>query len=97
MLKLLAIKWIERYQKKGGGRQFAVSCNFEPSCSEYTKQAIEYHGFYKGIKIGIKRLRRCNNPDLIQPIYDPLPESLSPLAPLSATEDEDGFSKSTKS
>lgn len=35
-------------------------CRFEPSCSEYMILAIEKHGICKGIKKGIKRLRRCN-------------------------------------
>ena len=95
MLKLLAIKWIERYQRRGGGRQFAVKCNFKPTCSEYTKQAIEHYGLYQGLKIGFKRLKRCNQPDLIKKISDPLfnPDSMSELT----DRNEDAFSKSTKS
>ena len=95
MLKSLAIKWIERYQDKGGGRQFAVNCNYKPTCSQYTKQAIEHFGLYRGLRMGFKRLRRCNQPDVIQPIYDPLPDPLS--KPALTNRGEDAFSKSTKS
>jgi putative membrane protein insertion efficiency factor len=35
-------------------------CKFYPSCSEYTKQAIEKFGVVKGSYLGIKRIIRCN-------------------------------------
>ncbi|MEQ1762419.1 MAG: membrane protein insertion efficiency factor YidD [Pyrinomonadaceae bacterium] len=38
---------------------FPPACRFEPTCSEYTKQAVEKYGALKGIWMGIKRLLRC--------------------------------------
>ncbi len=74
MLGRLAIRLINGYQNRGGGNGiFAVDCNFEPGCSEYTKQAIEHYGFFKGIRLGFARIRRCNQPDLPHKIDDPLP------------------------
>lgn len=74
MLQRLAIRLIDWYQNRGGGiRLFAVDCNFEPGCSEYTKQAIRHYGTASGIRMGLARLRRCNNPDLPHKISDPLP------------------------
>ncbi len=35
-------------------------CIYEPSCSEYTKQAIEKYGSLKGIWMGSLRVLRCN-------------------------------------
>ncbi|KKR03915.1 MAG: hypothetical protein UT31_C0007G0018 [Parcubacteria group bacterium GW2011_GWF2_39_13b] len=35
-------------------------CRFFPSCSEYTRQAIEKKGPAKGLALGIKRIIRCN-------------------------------------
>jgi putative membrane protein insertion efficiency factor len=35
-------------------------CRFEPSCSEYTRQAIEKHGLLRGGRMGIERIVRCN-------------------------------------
>ena len=33
--------FITLYQKSGGGKRlFGIDCNFKPTCSEYTKQAI---------------------------------------------------------
>ena len=34
-------------------------CWFQPSCSEYTKQAIRRYGFFKGTWLGSKRIVRC--------------------------------------
>jgi putative membrane protein insertion efficiency factor len=35
-------------------------CRFDPSCSEYTKQAILKKGVLKGIITGSWRILRCN-------------------------------------
>ncbi len=35
-------------------------CRFEPSCSEYTRLAIEKYGLCRGLKKGICRMKRCN-------------------------------------
>lgn len=35
-------------------------CRFTPTCSEYMKSAIEEFGVKKGIKLGIKRLKKCH-------------------------------------
>ena len=37
-----------------------ASCRFTPTCSEYTKQAIEKYGVLKGIWLGIKRISKCH-------------------------------------
>ena len=36
------------------------SCRFTPTCSEYTKQAMEKYGALKGAAMGLKRLSRCH-------------------------------------
>ena len=35
------------------------ACRFEPTCSEYTKQAVEKYGAFKGTWMGVKRILRC--------------------------------------
>ncbi len=35
-------------------------CRFEPTCSEYTAQAIEKYGVLSGSWMGLKRLLRCH-------------------------------------
>ena len=36
------------------------SCRFTPTCSEYTRQAVERYGVLKGVVMGLKRLSRCH-------------------------------------
>ncbi len=36
------------------------TCRYEPTCSEYTKQAVLKHGVVVGIPIGFWRIVRCN-------------------------------------
>jgi putative membrane protein insertion efficiency factor len=38
----------------------APSCRFHPSCSEYTRTAIERYGPFRGLWLGLKRLARCH-------------------------------------
>ena len=41
-------------------RLFGRKCRFYPTCSEYTKQAIDKYGIIKGSLKGIKRILKCN-------------------------------------
>lgn len=78
MVKSALLKAIRLYQKTGGSvKHFALSCNFSPTCSHYTYQAIERFGVIKGSRMGIKRIRRCNDPDCIQVIQDPVPSKIN--------------------
>jgi putative membrane protein insertion efficiency factor len=47
-------------------------CKFTPTCSEYTYTAVEKYGVFKGLKLGSKRLVRCN-PWTKPGQYDPVP------------------------
>ena len=58
-LKKLCIALIEFYQKHTSGL-FGAKCRFYPSCSEYTKQAIDKYGIIKGIFKGLKRILKCH-------------------------------------
>ena len=51
-----------------GGR---AACRFVPTCSEYTKQAIEKYGLIHGTWLGIKRISRCRPGGGCG--YDPVP------------------------
>ncbi len=74
-LSKLAIRFIEHYQQNGGGKELLyVDCNFIPSCSEYAKHALYRFGFWQGGWLTLRRILRCNQTDLIQKIYDPIPE-----------------------
>lgn len=36
------------------------SCRFDPTCSEYAREAIERHGAVRGGWMGLRRLLRCH-------------------------------------
>ena len=50
---------------------FSGCCRFEPSCSNYMIEALQRHGVFKGLYLGIRRLLHCH------PFggsgYDPVP------------------------
>jgi hypothetical protein len=58
-LKQFSIKLINFYQKHLSFHN-KNSCVFFPSCSEYTKEAIDKYGFFKGSYLGFKRILRCH-------------------------------------
>lgn len=47
-----------------------INCKFYPTCSEYTKQAINKYGAIKGTILGLIRIIRCN--PFSKGGYDPL-------------------------
>ena len=46
-------------------------CRFQPTCSEYTRQAIQKYGILKGGWLATKRLCRCH--PWAKGGYDPVP------------------------
>ncbi len=47
-------------------------CRFHPSCSYYAEQAINEHGFFRGIFFSLSRILRCN--PFHRSGFDPVPE-----------------------
>jgi len=37
-----------------------IKCKYYPTCSEYSRQAIEKYGIIKGVFLSIKRILKCN-------------------------------------
>lgn len=68
-MKKVIIWLIEKYQNHISPH-LGKHCKYYPTCSEYTKQAIEKYGTVKGSFYGIKRILKCN--PFSQGGYDPL-------------------------
>jgi len=71
-MKNLLVKIIKWYQKNISLwlESKHIRCKFYPTCSEYTKQAIEKYGALKGCFLGTKRILKCN--PFSKGGYDPL-------------------------
>lgn len=61
-MKKILIKIIIWYQKNISLwlESKNIKCKYYPTCSEYTKQAIEKYGALKGCMLGVARILRCN-------------------------------------
>ncbi len=72
--KIFSIKLIEFYQKFLSPDYGIFSlrrrwCVFSPTCSQYTKEAINYGGIWYGVKKGILRILCCH--PFQNKFYDP--------------------------
>lgn len=50
------------------------ACRFEPTCSEYAAEAVEFHGVGRGSWLTVKRLARCH--PFCRGGFDPVPYAL---------------------
>ncbi len=69
-MRRLGMAFIRFYQRRISPGM-PPSCRFQPTCSQYTYEAIARYGFFEGGWLGFKRIVRCNplNPGG----YDPVP------------------------
>jgi uncharacterized protein len=69
-MKYLALGLLKFY-KKFISPLLPSSCRFYPTCSQYSYQAIEKYGLFKGGWLTVKRLGRCH--PFHPGGYDPVP------------------------
>lgn len=72
----LAAGLVRAYQLCLSGLKPAC-CRFQPSCSEYARQALLSCGLLAGTWLTVRRLLRCH-PFYRGPVYDPVPPSPRP-------------------
>lgn len=51
------------------------SCRYSPTCSQYMLDAIQKHGSFLGLLMGVARILRCN--PFVEGGVDPVPEYFS--------------------
>ncbi|NVE23138.1 membrane protein insertion efficiency factor YidD [Burkholderia glumae] len=69
-----------RFYKAAVSPLLGSRCRFYPSCSEYAREAIQYHGAARGTYLAARRLCRCHpfsagGVDLVPP---PNPDTRAP-------------------
>lgn len=69
MIKKIFVFLINIYQKFS--QYTPKCCRFYPTCSQYTKEAIQKYGCLKGCFMGFKRILRCH--PWSEGGYDPVP------------------------
>ena len=58
-MKKIAL-WLIRFYQMTWSQVFPPSCRYLPTCSQYTYEAIQKYGFFKGGWMGAKRIARCH-------------------------------------
>lgn len=65
MMKLLLITLVRGYQLFISAPLHALSgpgsgCRFTPTCSRYFIQAVQTHGAWRGLILGVRRILKCH-------------------------------------
>ncbi len=57
-MKHAAVQLIRLYQQ-AVSPYLPSMCRFQPTCSQYTAEAVERYGVMRGSQLGLKRILRC--------------------------------------
>ena len=71
-MKRFLLFLIRFYRRELSRRKRKPSCRYIPTCSEYAVTAIERYGSWKGGRMAIWRIMRCN--PFSKGGYDPVPD-----------------------
>ena len=63
--------WLIRFYQKNISPLLGAHCIYEPTCSEYARQALVKYGVCKGSYLAIRRILRCH--PFHHGGFDPLP------------------------
>ncbi len=55
-IEIFLISGYQKHISPGLGKR----CIYYPTCSEYTRQAVDKYGIIKGNWLGLKRILKCN-------------------------------------
>ncbi len=70
-MKRVLLKLIRFYQRCISPA-FPARCRFSPTCSQYAYEAVAKYGAWKGGRLALRRLIRCN-PFYKGDYFDPVP------------------------
>ncbi|BDF06557.1 membrane protein insertion efficiency factor YidD [[Clostridium] hylemonae] len=70
-MKKILLGCIRFYRKYLSGLKRYSTCIYYPTCSQYAVEAIEKYGAWKGSRLAIWRILRCN--PFAKGGYDPVP------------------------
>ena len=59
-MKKILLKCIRFYQRYLSVLKGGSTCKFYPTCSQYAVEAIEKYGAWKGGRLALWRILRCN-------------------------------------
>ena len=69
---VLPFIWLVRVYQRYLSPLTPPSCRYTPTCSQYTIEALQKHGLFKGGWLAVKRIASCN--PWGGSGYDPVPE-----------------------
>ncbi|MDX1387913.1 MAG: membrane protein insertion efficiency factor YidD [Acidobacteriota bacterium] len=55
-----ALVAVLRFYKRFISPMLPPACRFQPTCSEYAMEAVQYYGVFKGSFLAMRRLARCH-------------------------------------
>lgn len=54
------VLWLIRFYRRFISPYTPPSCRFQPTCSEYSYEAVQKYGILRGGRLAIWRILRCN-------------------------------------